>query len=68
MRRSRSLPDGTSATARQRAAEEIVRQAMDALNVEFEFQIRRVLRAYLVDTTVPAPEIVEREDLPRPSR
>lgn len=65
-RRSRTLPDGSSAAARRRAAEEIVRQAMDDLNVEFEFQARRVLRTWLVDTAVPAPALVEREDLGRP--
>jgi hypothetical protein len=65
-RRSRTLPDGTSAAARLRAAEEIVRQAMDDLNVEFEFQVRRVLRAWLVEIAVPGPDAVEREDLERP--
>jgi hypothetical protein len=62
-RRSRSLPDGTTPAARQRAAEEMLRQAMEELNVEFEYQIRRVLRAWLVEGEV-APPAVEREDLP----
>ncbi len=66
-RRTRTLPDGTSPAARQRAAEEIVRQAMDDLNVEFEFQVRRVLRAWIVDVSVPAPGAVEREELGRPA-
>ncbi|MGG5811501.1 hypothetical protein [Falsiroseomonas sp. CW058] len=72
-RRSRTLPDGTSPAARTRAAEEVVRQAMEELNVEFEFQIRRTLRAWLVEGAAapPAPaapdggEAIEREDLPR---
>lgn len=64
-RRSRTLPDGTSQAARARAADEVMRQAMEELNVEFEFQIRRVLRDWLVEGTpslTPGP--VEREDLP----
>lgn len=71
-RRNRTLPDGTSAAARLRAAEEVVRQAMEELNVEFEFHIRRTLRAWLVEGTTPPPapvgpggEGIQREDLPR---
>lgn len=70
-RRSRTLPDGTSATARRRGAEEMLRQAMDELNVEFEFQLRRTLRAWLVQAGAAAPVPIgpggiEREDLARP--
>jgi hypothetical protein len=65
-RRTRTLPEGTSQPARRRAAEEIVRQAMDDLNVEFEFQLRRVLGSWLVDVAVPPPAPVETETLPRP--
>jgi hypothetical protein len=61
--RQRTLPDG--AEARQRAAEELIRQAMEALNVEFEFQVRRVLRDWLVEGNAPPAGAVEREDLPR---
>lgn len=65
-RRTRTLPEGTSQAARQRAAEEIVRQAMDDLNVEFEFQLRRVLGSWLVEVAVPPPAEVQQENLPRP--
>lgn len=67
-RRTRTLPDGASAEARRRAAEELVRQAMDDLNVEFEFQLRRALRDWLVEVATPPPGAVEREELgsPRP--
>ncbi len=53
--------------ARARNADAIVRQAMADLNVEFEFQVRRNLRAALMDTerAAPAPEPVEQEPLPR---
>ncbi len=69
-RSQRTLPAGTSDAARRRAAEEVVRQAMDQLNVEFEFQVRRTLRAWLVEGASPAvaPAPVEREDLPRGGR
>jgi len=65
-RRTRTLPEGSSAAARQRAAEEVVHQAMDDLNVEFEFQLRRVLAGWLVEVAVPAPAQVQQENLPRP--
>ncbi len=68
-RRSRTEPDGASPAARRRAAEQVVRQAMEELNVEFEFQVRRSLRAWLVEGAAPAAaagtEGVQREDLPR---
>lgn len=65
-RRNRTLPDGSTPAARSRAAEDVVREAMDQLNVEFEFQIRRTLRGWLVEGNTPAgaPAEVEREDLP----
>jgi len=63
-RRTQSLADGTSPIARQRAAEAIIRQTMESLNVEFEFQIRRALRAWLIEGNQPlTPAAVEREDL-----
>jgi hypothetical protein len=61
--RQRTLPDGAS--NRQRAAEELIRQAMDGLNVEFEFQVRRALRAWLVEGNAPPAGAVEREELPK---
>jgi hypothetical protein len=70
-RRQRTVPDGSTPAARSRAAEEVVRQAMDDMNVEFEFQIRRALRAWLVEGAAPPPAAplgpggIEREDLPR---
>lgn len=67
-RRSQTVAEGASATARSRAAEEVVRLAMESLNVEFEFQTRRALRAWLVEGSQPlTPAPVEREDLARPS-
>jgi hypothetical protein len=70
-RHLRTLPDGTSPAARRRAAEEAVRQAMEELNVEFEFQARRALRPWLLEAGAPPaapvgnPGGIEREDLPR---
>ena len=65
-RRNRTLPDGASPAARNRAAEDVVREAMDQLNVEFEFHIRRTLRGWLSEGNTPAGATapVEREDLP----
>lgn len=66
-RRSQSVAEGASATARSSAADAVVRLAMAALNVEFEFQIRRALRAWLVEGNQPlTPAPVEREELSRP--
>jgi hypothetical protein len=67
-RRQRTLPGGTSDAARRRAAEDTMRQAMEELNVELEFQIRRALRDWLVEGAAPplgAPGGIQREDLPR---
>lgn len=57
----------TSEAERTRAADEIVRQAGRDLNVEFEFQLRRNLRAMLRDPPRPGepdPAEVEAEPLP----
>jgi hypothetical protein len=63
---------GGSGSARARAAEEVVARAMDDLNVEFELQVRRNLRDWLLDTTpsapvapVDSPDGIQRQDLPR---
>jgi hypothetical protein len=67
-RRTRTLEDGASNAARARAMEELLRQTMDDLNVEFEYQLRRNLRAWLMDTLPSGPAggtPVEREDLPQ---
>ncbi|MBP0492075.1 hypothetical protein [Roseomonas indoligenes] len=63
---------GSSAAARSRAAETVMVGAMDDLNVEFELQVRRNLRDWLLETTptaplapVDSPGGIERQDLPR---
>jgi hypothetical protein len=69
---ARRVVQGAGA-ARPRAAEALLRQAMDALNVEFEYQVRRALKDWLVRAPVgedgtpviPPPGAVTREDLPR---
>jgi hypothetical protein len=58
-RRAANGPAGSAGLA-----ERTVRQAMDDLNIEFEFQVRRTLRDRLVSVT-NEPGSVEREDLPR---
>jgi hypothetical protein len=68
-RRAVSGPDAN----RPRAAEALLRQAMDDLNVEFEFQVRRNLADWLSAAVpgpdggmaAPGPASVGREDLPR---
>ncbi|HEY4253150.1 MAG TPA: hypothetical protein VGM87_18210, partial [Roseomonas sp.] len=52
---------------RARNADALVRQAMADMNVEFEFQVRRNLRALLMDTepTAPVGPPVEQEQLPQ---
>jgi hypothetical protein len=71
-RRQRTLPDGASTAERRRAAEEVVRQSMDELNVEFEFQVRRNLREWLDEggsaSTPIGPGGIEREDFQRQER
>jgi hypothetical protein len=52
--------------SRPRAADLLLRRAMDDLNVEFEFQLRRNLRDWLATVApVAAPAPVLREDLQR---
>lgn len=67
VRRTQTLGDGNSEEDVQRAADAIVRQAMDDLNVEFEFQLRRTLRDWLMDGAPSAPPAgpIQSEDLPR---
>ena len=65
--RTQTVASGATAAVRRQAAEDVMRQAMEAMNVEFEFQMRRTLRAWLAEglaPTAPAPGPVEREDLP----
>jgi hypothetical protein len=75
-RASMTLPDDVSPTTLRRAGEAVLRDALGKLNVEFEFQARRNLRAWLMESPAgtgtgaglpaPAPGEVEREDLARP--
>jgi hypothetical protein len=71
VRRTATGTEGGS-TARARAAETIVARAMEDLNVEFELQVRRNLRDWLLDTTPTAPVApadlpggIQRQDLPQ---
>ena len=65
--RSRSY-DRTGPNATRNALSDLVTQMMSDMNVEFEFQVRRSLRAYLQTTepTVPAPPPIQTEDLGPP--
>ncbi|MBO1074178.1 hypothetical protein [Roseomonas marmotae] len=64
VRRSATVIDEGPAS-RARAADQIVRQAMDDLNVEFEFQLRRNLRDWLMngDPGVLPPAGIQQESL-----
>ena len=56
----------STAVGRRLGAESLLRQTMFDLNTEFEFQIRRALRPYLVEGNQAAPpQPVGREELPR---
>lgn len=68
-RASMTLPSSPAPATLQRAGEAVLRQALGRLNVEFEFQIRRNLRDWLVDGSLApapgdAPGEVVREALP----
>ncbi len=71
--RRRTVAEGTSLAAREALWHEMLVSAMDdpqGLNVEFEFQVRRALRAMLApDGAVRATAVggVERQPLPPPS-
>ncbi|KAA2214512.1 hypothetical protein [Teichococcus oryzae] len=62
-RTATAIDDGEA--SRARAADQIVRQAMDDLNVEFEFQLRRNLRDWLMtgDPAAPLPAPLQQETL-----
>lgn len=63
----RTRPSDSNPVARRRAAESLLRLAAFDLNTEFEFQLRRALRPYLVEGERAAPALpapVEREALP----
>ncbi|TPG57471.1 hypothetical protein EAH89_11135 [Roseomonas nepalensis] len=62
---------GGGAAARARVAETLVSRAMEDLNVEFEVQVRRNLRDWLLETTptapvapIDSPDGIQRQDLP----
>jgi hypothetical protein len=65
--RSLSLDDDDPATLRE-ALYTLVKQAMDDMNVEFEYQVRRSLHDWLqtTSTTAPLPPPVRTQDLPPP--
>jgi hypothetical protein len=63
---------GGGTAARARAAEIAVVRGMEDLNVEFELQVRRNLREWLLETTptapvapVDSPDGIQRQDLPQ---
>ena len=58
----------TGSRGGQRAAlYDMTRSMMDDMNIEFEFQVRRSLKAWLQDATpAPAPAPVEQQDLSAP--
>lgn len=59
--RSQTAP--STPAERRTVAESLLRQTMFDLNTEFEYQIRRSLRPYLVEGTGAAPAPVSREAL-----
>lgn len=66
-RRQRTTESGLDQATRDREAAAVIRQAMDDLNVEFEFQIRRSLRSWIVQAVTPpsGADGVQVEELPR---
>ena len=52
---------------RRRRSIEMTKALMDAMNVEFEYQVRRSLRDWLVAAPVRPPAPVEQQALPPPS-
>jgi len=59
----RSQTAESTPNERRIVAETLLRQTMFDLNTEFEFQIRRALRPYLVEGTAAPPAPVSREAL-----
>jgi hypothetical protein len=70
--RTRTVLEGTSLAAREAVWHEMLRSALDdpqGLNVEFEFQVRRALRPFIVPEGAPrrpAGGGIETEELPSP--
>ena len=52
------------------AAYDMLKDMMDAMNVEFEYQVRRSLRDWIQETATdaPAPPPVQQENLDAPAR
>ena len=46
---------------------QITKTLMDTMNVEFEYQVRRSLRDWLIAAPAPAPAPVEQQPLPSPA-
>jgi hypothetical protein len=46
---------------------DLTKQLMDAMNVEFEFQVRQRLKDYITTGTAPAPAPVQQQELAPPS-
>jgi hypothetical protein len=71
--RTRTVLEGTSLAAREAVWHEMLRSAMDdpqGMNVEFEFQVRRALRGFIVPEGAPRPPAgggIEAEELPSPA-
>jgi hypothetical protein len=71
--RTRTVLEGTSLAAREAVWYEMLRSAMDdpqGMNVEFEFQVRRALRGFIVPEGTPRPPpggAIETQELAPPS-
>ena len=55
----------STVAGRRTGAESLLRLTMFDLNTEFEFQVRRALRPYIVVASAAPPAPVAREELPR---
>ena len=60
----RTINEGEST---RKALYELTKQLMDQLNVEFEFQVRRSLRDWLVEAPASVPAPVEQQPLAAPA-
>jgi hypothetical protein len=67
VRRSREVLQNADANARAAVVQAIARDLADAMNVEIEFQVRRSLRAALVNDRPTVPEPVQQEQLTPPT-
>lgn len=71
--RTRTVAEGTSLAAREAVWYEMLRSAMDepqGMNVEFEYQVRRALRSFIVPEGTPRPPpggAIETQELAPPS-